>query len=130
MLAQARKLGAAGKPIFPCREGGKEPLTPRGFKDATSDPATIDRWWTEHPNANIAIRTGNESGLVVLDVDIDPTKDCDGERALVELEGAHGKLPPTLTVKTPRGGRHMYFQHPGGSLSCSTGKLGRGLDVR
>src|SRR5262245_50734778 len=38
--------------------------------------------------------------------------------------------PPTLTAKTGGGGRHFYFQHPGGNIRPSAGKLGQGLDIR
>jgi hypothetical protein len=34
-----------GFPIFPCSPHGKEPLTPHGFKDATTDLQQIREWW-------------------------------------------------------------------------------------
>ena len=55
-----------------CDSPGKHPigqLTPHGFKDATSDPSTIKKWWTDWPKANIGIRTGADSDLIVLDID-------------------------------------------------------------
>jgi hypothetical protein len=131
-LQAALQLASKRKHIFPCRPGAKEPLTRRGFKDATTDPDSIRRWWNDNPDANLAIATGADSGLVVLDVDMDIDKGKDGEATLAALEREHGRLPGTLTVRTPRGGRHFYFKHPGGDLrvQCSTDKLGSGLDVR
>jgi hypothetical protein len=110
---------------FPLRPAGKAPITRRGLHDATRDPAQIARWADEYPTANIGVRTGRESGLVVLDVDGD-----DGFESLRALERQHGELPRTATVKTPRGGGHYYFAHPGGEVPCSAGRLGVGLDVR
>lgn len=131
-IETALSLAAKGKRIFPCWPGAKEPLTNHGFKDAATDPELIQRWWRENPEANVAIATGADSGVIVVDVDMDIEKAKDGETALAALQAKHGKLPPTLTVRTPRGGRHLYFQHPGGDVrvQCSTDKLGIGLDVR
>ncbi len=45
-----------GVAIFPVEaEDNRTPLTPRGILDATADAATIRRWWTDHPDANVAI---------------------------------------------------------------------------
>ena len=76
-----------------------------GHLDATTDTATITRWWTEKPNANIGLATGR---IVVIDPD--------GPEALERLKiiGApHGGWPPTLTAKTPRG-LHLYYAVPEG----------------
>jgi len=129
LLSDALAVAAKGKPVFPCA-ADKRPLTTNGFKDATTDAQRINDWWQQHPQANLGMPTGLGSGVVVLDVDMDTEKAVDGEAALAELVSQHGPLPKTLMVKTPRGGRHIYFQHPGGKVPCSTSKVGRGLDVR
>jgi len=67
MTEIALQLAAKGKYVFPCRPRGKEPLTSHGFKDATTDPEQIRRWWSEHPDANLGLATGLLSRLVVLD---------------------------------------------------------------
>ena len=54
-----------------CEHPGKHPmgrLAPRGFLDATTDPAIITRWWTQAPEANIGVWAGG-SGLVIIDID-------------------------------------------------------------
>jgi len=52
-----------------CSSPAKHPRTRKGFRDATTDPETIARWWRQWPTANVALCTGGDSGLVVLDVD-------------------------------------------------------------
>jgi len=132
LLKAALLLAGKGKRVFPCQPQGKEPITPHGFKDATTEPAVINGWWSNTPEANLAIATGTDSGLVVLDVDVDAECGKNGEATLAQLEQGHGKLPATLEARTPRGGRHLYFRHPGNAtrIPCSTDRLGKGLDVR
>jgi hypothetical protein len=129
-------LEAASKwgPVFPCAPGGKSPLTKHGFKDATTDTEQIRRWWTDTPNANIGLATGERSGLFVQDVDINDGSDGkevkNGEAALAELTAMYGPLPPTLEAKTPRGGRHLYFTYPGQKIRSRVNHPAQALDVR
>ncbi len=106
---------------------GKHPRTRHGLKEASRNPDRIWRWWRRWPDANVGIRTGRESGLVVLDVDVRH----DGEASLETLEATYDRLPQTLTAHSGGGGRHLYFQHPGGYIpnSAQLGGLS-GLDVR
>ena len=76
----------------------------------------------------LAIRTGVESGIVVIDVDVDTAKGIDGRGWLIEAQ--QKGLPDCPIAETPRGGMHLYFAHPGGSVPCSVGRLGKGVDVR
>lgn len=125
MLADALRYAGQGRPVFPCEPAGKRPLVRRGLHDATTEHAAIERWWARWPEANIGLRTGAVSGLIVLDVDGD-----EGHESLRELEREHGELPRTASVVTPRGGAHYYLSHPGGNVPNSAGMLGPGLDVR
>jgi len=113
---------ARGLPVFPCTPGTKKPLKgSRGFLDATTDIATIDAWWTQDPDRNVAIYPG-PAGIGI--VDTDPP---DGEANFQELERVHGSLP-TRTHTTPRGGRHRLYR---GHLPPSAGNmLGPGIDTR
>lgn len=98
-----------------------------GLTVATVDPLSIRRWWGRWPDANVAVRTGAVSGLVVLDVD----PGHGGDATLEELLAQHGPLPPGVVVATGSGGRHFYFAHPGGTVRNDAGRrLGRGLDIR
>src|SRR4051794_12079775 len=95
-----------GLPVFPLRAGSKVPAIRGGFKNATCDRHLIEKWWTRHPTSNYGIATGAVSGTVALDVD-------SGREALAVLEWVNGPLPLTLGVQSPRGGQHLYFEHPG-----------------
>jgi putative DNA primase/helicase len=110
-----------------CTNVGKHPRTEHGHNDATTDETVIRMWWeTEWPTANVGIRTGAESGLVVLDVD--PRHG--GDESLRQLEAEHGSLPETVTALSGGGGRHLYFRHPGFRISSRAEALGSGLDIR
>jgi hypothetical protein len=103
---------------------GKHPLTPHSFKDATTDPRQIHRWWTDHPHANVAIATGARSGLIVLD--LDPRHG--GDLTLDELEAQYGKLPDSPVSLTGGGGTHYFFRHFGEHTSGQANAFGPGLD--
>lgn len=126
MLAAALDYARDGKPVFPVRPD-KTPYTRNGFKDATTDEATIREWWRKWPDAGIGVPTGEASGWLV--IDSDPRHG--GDASLCELVEKYGELPPTKETETGGGGHHIVFQYPEGSgIRNSTGKLGEGLDVR
>lgn len=105
-----------------CKQAAKHPLTPRGFLDASKDPAQIEAWWRRWPDANIGIATG-ASGLVVLDLDGEVGKAT--WRTLVEK---HGAPPETLVATTGRpNGYHLYYL--GNDIPQSNNEAGK-LDVR
>lgn len=111
-----------------CRQPAKHPfgqLVKNGLKDASRDPATVQRWF-DGRSLNVGIVTGTISGIIALDVD--PRHD--GDATLAGLEAKHGPLPPTWRFLTGGGGEHILFRHPGGTVANSAGLLGPGLDVR
>jgi putative DNA primase/helicase len=110
-----------------CASPAKHPRTTHGLNDATTDAETIRRWWAKWPTANVGIRTGEMSGLVVLDIDV---KKHNGRDTLAALEREHGTLPATLTARTGGGGEHRAFRHPGGKVKSTAGDIGPGLDIR
>jgi hypothetical protein len=119
----ALQYAAQGYQVFPLKPGSKEPATRRGFYEATSNTATLRRWFTgAHPN-NIGIRTGVPSGAFVLDVDGEQ-----GVSSLAELVERYGLLPSTLESTTGKG-RHYWFvaRDP---IPCSGGKIAPGIDIR
>jgi hypothetical protein len=127
MLMKAA-LSQAGnrKPVFPVKPGGKEPLTPHGHLDATTDPSRITAWWNRYPGANIGIPTGERSGILA--VDHDTYKD--EAASLEELETVLGPVSEGVTIETGSGGRQYLFGYPEGlNIRNATGVL-PGVDVR
>ena len=120
------RAGACSCRSQDCASPGKHPRVPRGLHAATADPEVVERWWARWPTANVGIRTGLESGLVVLD--IDPRHG--GTRTIKTLLDRHGDLRAVPRVRTGSGGWHLYFAHPGTVVRNSAGRLGPGLDVR
>lgn len=116
-LPAALEYADIGWQVLACTPHSKEPLyrrLPHGVKDATTDPELIRSWFTEDPDANLGVRCGSASGLVVLDVD--PRHG--GTESLARLIAEHGPLPDTVTCQTGGGGVHFYFAHPGTPLKA------------
>jgi hypothetical protein len=110
-----------------CSSPGKHPRVAGGLNAATVDGAQVEAWWSRWPIANVGVRTGAASGLVV--IDIDPAHG--GTESLERLVAQHGELPEGRVVRTGSDGRHLYFLHPGGLVHNDAGRrLGPGLDIR
>jgi hypothetical protein len=132
----AAQYARTGWPVFPVRPSRtdcpapgscacKAPLTRHGVDDAATDQATVQRYWDQHPDANVAIATGG-AGPVVLDVDV-----AHGRPGYASLNEAIrvGLVPvPMATVRTPSGGLHLYYASTPGQRCGSLPD--RGLDWR
>jgi hypothetical protein len=71
-LQEAERYVRLGFKVFPLKPLSKVPLTEHGVLDATDDMDVLARYVRNHPNANIAVGCGPESGqvgLTVIDVD-------------------------------------------------------------
>jgi len=124
LLEQALAYIELGWAVFPVLANGKKPLTKNGFKDATKSAYTARKMWEAHPEANIGIATGQVSGLVVVDVDVK-----NGAKGRESIQSIHG-MTPTLTVRTPSGGWHLYYCAPQEQeVRCRTGLL-PGIDIK
>jgi hypothetical protein len=144
LLTAALGYAARGWPVIPlhgivdgkctCHRGadcgkssGKHPRIVDWVDAASTDPAQIDKWWRDWPDANVGLVTGRKSGLFVIDTDGD-----DGEASLDRLEERIGKLPETQTARTARG-YHYYLSVPSDHTmpgNSSGGKDEKGLDTR
>ncbi|MFF8968228.1 bifunctional DNA primase/polymerase [Streptomyces sp. NPDC014995] len=150
LLATALCSAACGWPVIPLHPGSKRPAghperscpgtgrctdghrTPE--QRATTDPGLIRTAWAQRPY-NVGIATG-PAGLLVVDLDVckpeEPEGAPDGATSLAALcERAGQSLPATYQVRTPSGGRHLYFTAPpGGKLPSSVNRLGPHIDTR
>ncbi len=124
LLQAALDYARRGWPVFPCYwiEGGKcscgkpdcgpagkHPLTPDGFKGATTDELLIKAWWKKWPQANIAIPTGAVSGIAVVDVD-----DKAGWTKLKKILPSDYDLHSVPRQKTGKPDAwHLAFGYPG-----------------
>jgi hypothetical protein len=145
-LEAALGYAARGWLVFPLKPGGKQPVIPtahpegdplhgvckggcgregHGLHDATIDPATITRWWTHWPAANIGLPTGYQFDVL----DIDGQDALDALNAWAELNGGPD-YPPLEgpTVRTPRGW-HVYVAPTGHGNTVNLGGI-LGLDWR
>lgn len=87
---------------------------PHGEKDATTDLALIEQWWTTEPNANTAVATGPSNLLVV---------DGDGDNGQTEFlnwcAGFGLELPVTPIARTGGDGVHVFFGRKGLEIKSS-----------
>ena len=113
--------------LFPIAAGRKEPPC---FKNnlalASNDPEQITAWHTKWPGCNwgLSLKT---SGMIVVDVDMKPGKS--GQATFDMLKLMHG-FPKTMTVRSPSGGLHYYFECVGNQEHVfALGSNGFGLDI-
>ena len=114
------RLFSLGFKLFPLKHNSKAPSTTNGFYDAKGE-------WSEgfiKTFRNWGVRTGLESGVIVLD--IDPRNGGDASLKAF-LEANNYSLPATLTVRTGNGGTHYYFQYVPGIPSRTN--LFPGVDI-
>ena len=125
-LALAKNCGYA---VFPCSTN-KTPTRPAtdggtGYKDASTDPETIEFLWRHWPGPLIGIATGGLSNIAVLDIDAPRHVE-----ARVWWRKYCHHLPRTRAYRTRSGGLHLYMRHAQG-VKCSQGQGEyRGVDVR
>lgn len=114
MLEEALTYASQGYPVFPCVPAGKAPITPTGYKDATTDRIQVSRYWYRIPDSNIGYALNNATIVV----DVDPRNG-----GVVP-----DNLPPTLTCNTGGGGKHFYYSYHGGKPLRKA--LTTGVDIK
>jgi len=141
MIEQAKRYARMGWRVFPvhgingagectcgtpsCPDKGKHPVPRRWMKEATSDEDKIEALFS-NPNFNLAIVTGEVSGITVLDIDIGDGKL--GAETWTLLNDEAGE-PETLMARTGSGGMHVFFKY-NSALNTSSNTLGPGVDCR
>lgn len=113
-----RNRGWAVIPVS--HRGKKSQVSWKEYQHRLPTDEELSRWFSDGA-VNIAVVTGRQSGLVVLDFD--------SEQALAAFEQEFGALPLTLSARSARG-RHYYFAYPTtGDISNRTG-FRDNVDVR
>jgi Bifunctional DNA primase/polymerase, N-terminal len=107
-----------------CTSAGKHPRTRNGVHDATTDRATVAGWWRRWPRANVAVATGETSGVVVVDIDA-RHGGAEAWRTLMD-----GRPTIEAPVVATGAGWHLWFAHPRRPIPNSAGLVGAGLDIR
>lgn len=133
LLDHALMYAERGWKVFPCVHHGKNikaPATLNGFHDATDDVDQIKKWWSDNPKSYIGIRTGPESGIWVVDIDIKNDKN-----GMDELVNHFGEvfdidLKDNLIQKTISGGFHFVFQWCEGDSVKNKANVIPGIDIR
>lgn len=107
-----------GMSIIPLRPKSKLPLIP--WETYKTRKATVDEVvrWFKGTNNNIAIITGEISGVAVVD--------CD---SLESLEYAQKNFPSHQRTRTTKG-EHFWFRHPGTPVRNCVNLHGIKLDIR
>jgi len=115
-LEKAKALASLGLHVFPVANRDypqidilvKQPLTPNGFRDATTSIREIEELWEGAEDAWVGVWTG-ASGIVVVDVD-----EHDGQKNGYEtLREQKAELPSTFNYGTLSGnGRHYVYLGP------------------
>lgn len=113
-----------GCKVFPVIAGTKHPATENGWKDASNDPSQIEQWERDFPGCNWAVAMG-PSGLFGFDVD--PNGIATWESLVAADPDVQAAIKSAYTVRTPRGGYHVYFRGYGPSTAS---RIGEGIDTR
>lgn len=121
-LQAALDWASRGFRVFPLVVNGKEPVVSDFGTVATDDPMLLSAWWRDpvtgvERDYNIGMLT---TDMIVADVDVKAGKPG------MDTYYANGGHFETLTVQTPTGGFHCYFN----GLDSSLAPIGPGLDIR
>lgn len=131
MLESALNLAKMGFHVFPIGANSKVAAIKDFPNVATTNQDQIKSWWADRPYCNVGISTssfnGGDSALLVVDVDNKGTKKGDDEIIKLEIQGK--EFSPTLTQRTPTGGRHLIYRvkHP---VKQSANAIAAGIDTR
>lgn len=127
LLDAALKYASWGWPVFPLKPGTKQPATPHGFKDATTDHEHIVNWWRKYPGANIGLPTGHRFDVIDIDTPVGPIT----YTQLLAEEDPHtgtGVIPDTHgQAATANGGLHLYVPATGAGNGA---RIAPGIDYR
>ena len=105
-LKAAIEYQQMGFSVIPVRRNKRPYFEWREYQIEKASESQLRKWWEQFPDANVAIITGEVSGIDVIDVD-----SPQGHEAL--CEHLHDRLF-TPIARTPKGGWHLYHEHMSG----------------
>ena len=107
-----RKMGYS---VIPVKADKRPFIKWEPYQKKPAAEAQIRQWWKKWPNANVAIVTGKESNLTVVDADSEA-----GRQNLEENFLTDGLVTPI--AKTPHGYHYWFTHEPGilNSVRCIT----------
>ena len=111
--------------IFLCN-GKKIPLTPHGFKDATTDETQIRTWAEQHPGALWGYAVPKD--MVILDLDMKHGKN--GKAEFERLQGCRPDEFDAPRVITGTGGVHLYTDPNGRDFKNTADVIALGVDTK
>lgn len=112
-----------------CKKPGKHPIISNWQGKATTVPSVIRQTFKKYPFANIGITTGQQSGLVV--IDIDPRNGGDASlQNLIDSYPDFKAILGTYEVKTGGSGSHYYYTHSEAFKSLKKHGLEAGIDIK
>lgn len=123
-----------GYAVMPAGRGTKQPHRMLGERGgvhwATRDPAMPPWAWSRDPAANVAVATGQPSGLVVIDLDV--KGGADGYASWAGFLGERRlQMPaPACWAETPSGGMHIWLRNPPGAAVPQRLGILPGVDVK
>jgi hypothetical protein len=118
-LGAALRYAALGLAVLPCDPKDDKIYAGDGIDSATVARARILDWWTQWPDANVAIATGHRWNVMVVEMDARHG----GDRIFFDLATRYGglRLAPPVAYSYD-GGLRMFFSCPSsvrsGILDC------------
>ena len=119
------KHGYSVIPIVPSNKIPPKGFHVEQFRKRLATEAEIKGWFDTEPNYNIAVVTGELSGVCV--VDFDTHKPSYDPAIAYDYFGDYDNVP---TASTPRGGRHLWFKYPEDKKLTINTEAVPGIDFR
>ena len=120
MMDWAMHWAQQGLHVFPADSYVGNPLVEKWHRAATNDTSKIAEWWSEFPDADIAVVPDASKYFVIGVVG------KIGLASLHRIERDYGKLEPAFVIKNRWGNQYLWFT---GSAFSSHDKLGQGVHV-
>ena len=122
MLDHALNYAQEHFKIFPLKVNSKsEQILNSWENEATEDLHQVESWWSDHPDANIGVKTGEGFIVIVVNNSIDRN----GKEV---MEPYIEKFPKTRIVRTPNDDWHFYYD-VGKDIPCQI-NIYEGIDIQ